>query len=79
MRYKVNLGYKVCYKEEGSNKYIRHFLTYTYREAKSILNYYLRYPPNNREDNHKLKKPKWKVIPVSVKEYQDGIWREVPF
>ena len=24
-------GYKVCYKEENSRKYVRYFLTYTYK------------------------------------------------
>ena len=25
-----NFGYKICYKERGSKKYIRYFMTYTY-------------------------------------------------
>ena len=75
----VKAGYKVCYKEQGSNQYIRHFKTRNYKDAISMINFYKRYPPTAREDNHKLKKPKWRAIPISFKEIQDGIWREVPF
>ena len=75
----VQNGYKVCYKEQGSNQYIRHFLTRNYNDAMQVISMYKRYPPNSREDSHKLKKPKWRAIPVTFKEIQDGIWREVPF
>ena len=75
----VKAGYKVCYKEQGSNQYIRHFKTRNYKDAISMINFYKRYPPTARDDNHKLKRPKWRAIPISFKEIQDGIWREVPF
>ena len=75
----VQNGYKVCYKEQGSNQYIRHFKTRNYKDAISMINFYKRYPPTARDDNHKLKRPKWRAIPISFKEIQDGIWREVPF
>ena len=78
-KYILRTGFKVCYKEQGSNQYIRHFLTRTYKDAISMIALYKRYPPRARKDNHKLKKPKWRAIPVSFKEVQDGIWREVPF
>ena len=77
--YTVRTGYKVCYKEQGSNPYIRHYKTYSYKNAISMINFYKRYPPTARKDNHKLKKPKWRVIPITIKEIHDGIWREVPF
>jgi len=72
-------GYKVCYKEKGGNEYIRHFLTYTYRQAKQAKFYYLKYPPRCREDNHELRKPEWVIIPVKKSEVRAGIWREDPF
>ena len=75
----IKAGYKVCYKEQGSNRYIRHFLTRNYNDAVGMINYYKRYQQNSREDNHKLKNPKWRIIPVTIQEIQDGIWREVPF
>ena len=78
-QYTVQTGYKVCYKEQGSNQYIRHFLTRNYKEAIKMITYYKRYPPKAREDNHKLKKPKWRVIPITIKEIHNGIWREAPF
>ena len=75
----IKAGYKVCYKERGSNQYVRHFLARNYNEAILMINHYKRYPQNSREDNHKLKKPKWRAIPISFKEILNGIWREVPF
>lgn len=77
--YTVQNGYKVCYKEQGSKEYIRHFLTRNYNDAIGMINFYKRYPPTARKDNHKLKRPKWRIIPVTFKEIIDGIWREVPF
>ena len=78
-QYTVQNGYKVCYKEQNSNQYMRHFMTHNYKDAMDMVAYYKRYPPRAREDNHKLKKPKWRVIPITFKEIRDGIWREVPF
>ena len=75
----THTGFKVCYKEHGSNNYIRHFLARNYNDAVHMIYYYKRYPQNSRKDNHKLKKPKWKVIPVNKKEIKAGIWRVVPF
>ena len=72
-------GYKVCYREEGMKRYVRHFLTYTRRQAVRAMNGYIRYPPTARKDGHKLTKPKWKIIPVSRSEAEAGIWRECPF
>ena len=72
-------GYKVCYKEENAKRYVRHFLTYTYKQAKTAMVGYIRYPPAAREDNHVLVNPKWKIIPVKVNEVKQGIWRECPF
>ena len=75
----IQSGYKICYKEQNSNQYIRHFMTRNYKDALGMVAYYKHYPPTSREDNHKLKKPKWRVIPITIKEIYDGIWREVPF
>ena len=71
--------YKVCYREQGSNVYVRHFMTYTYKQAVCARNGYLRFPPTAREDNHKLKNPTWKIIPISRDEIKAGIWNEAPF
>ena len=75
----IQSGYKVCYKKQHSKQYIRHFITRNYKDALGMVAYYRRYPPTARKDNHKLKKPKWRVIPITIKEIHDGIWREVPF
>jgi len=72
-------GYKVCYKEKNSKHYVRYFLTYTYKHAKFVMASYLLYPPKDRQDNHILVEPVWKIIPIKNKEIKDGIWREIPF
>ena len=72
-------GYKVCYKEKGSKDYIRHFLTYTYQQAKQAKLYYIKYPQHSREDDHPLKNPQWVIIPIKKSEVRAGIWHEVPF
>ena len=72
-------GYKVCYREKGRKKYIRHFLTYTYNQAKKAKEYYLKYPQRARDDNRLLRKPNWVIIPVKKSEVRAGIWHEVPF
>ena len=72
-------GYKVCYKEKGSKEYIRHFLTYTYKQALIAKRYYIKFRQRSREDNHPLKNPEWVIIPIKKSEVRDGIWHEVPF
>lgn len=72
-------GYKVCYKETGSRRYVRYFLTYTYRQAIRAMRDYTRYPPLDRATGRLLNRPKWKVIPVTHKEVLRGIWRACPF
>ncbi len=72
-------GYKVCYREAGMKDYIKHFMTYTYRQAANAKNGYIRFPPRARDDNHILNKPKWVIIPIKYSEVKDGIWHEDPF
>lgn len=72
-------GYKVCYREEGSERYVRYFLTYTYKQAIKAIDGYIRSPPKERETGRKLNNPHWKIIPVSRNEVRAGIWRETPF
>lgn len=72
-------GYKICYKEEGKSQYIRHFMTYTYRQAIKARAGYIRFPPKSRENNRPLHNPKWVIIPIRDSEVRDGIWREDPF
>jgi len=72
-------GYKVCYLEKGKQCYIRHFMTYTRRQALRVLRSYVRYPPPAHSDGHILKRPKWKIIPVNRNEILAGIWDEPPF
>ena len=79
MKKRTPYGYKVCYREEGSKDYVRHFTAHTYKQAVSAKAGYIRFPPRAREDNHKLNKPKWVIIPIRYSEVKDGIWRQDPF
>ena len=80
MKNKYNrYGYKVCYRENGAASYVRHFKTYTYKQALRARAGYMRYPPTARSDGHTLKRPRWKIIHISRSEVKRGIWREVPF
>ena len=72
-------GYKVCYKEKGGKRYVRHFLTYTYTQAKQAKEFYIKIPQNARTDGHPLNKPEWVIIPIKRSEVRAGIWHEVPF
>ncbi len=72
-------GYKVCYKEANAKKYVRHFITYTLKQAIKAKQSYVRYPPRSRIDNHTLNRAKWVIIPIRHSEVKDGIWHEVPF
>ena len=72
-------GYKVCYQEKGSSVYIRYFLTYTYKDAVTVKQGYIRYPPAEQDTARKLDDPRWFIFPVTRKEVLRGIWRECPF
>ncbi len=74
-----NYGYKVCYREDGKRRYVRHFMTYTRKQATNVTDGYIRYPPLARSDGHVLNRPRWKIIPISYSEVKAGIWREPPF
>ena len=47
-------GYKICYREKNSKRYIRYFLTYNHKQAVNALKEYIRYPPKERETNRIL-------------------------
>ena len=72
-------GYKICYKEEGKSDYVRHFMTYTYKQALKEKEYCIRFPQKSKIDHHPLVKPKWVIIPIKHSEVRDGIWLENPF
>lgn len=76
-------GYKVCYTEKGHKQELkRYFITYTYAQALQMKEFYIRYPKglHSREDyNHILNKPTWYILPITIKEVKQGIWRECPF
>jgi len=72
-------GYKVCYREKGKKRFIRHFLTYTFKQAVKAKEFYVQYPQKSRITNRELVKPEWVIIPIKKSEVRAGIWREDPF
>ena len=57
-------GYKVGYRENGNRLFIRHFMTYTYKQARFSLRFYRKYPQRNRETNRPIIDPFWEIKPI---------------
>lgn len=72
-------GYKVGYRENGNRFFIRHFLTYTYKQAWFSLRFYRKYPQRSRGNDRLIIDPFWEIKPITKKEYLAGIWDEPPF
>ena len=72
-------GYKVGYRENGNRLFNRHFMTYTYKQARFSLRFYRKYPQRNRETNRPIIDPFWEIKPITRKEILAGIWDEIPF
>ncbi len=72
-------GYKVGYRENGNQLFLRYFMTYTYKQARFSLRFYRKYPQRNRENNRLIVDPFWEIKPITKKEYLAGIWDEFPF
>ena len=72
-------GYKVGYRENGNRLFTRHFITYTYKQARFSLRFYRKYPQRDRETNRPIVDPFWEIKPITKKEYLAGIWDELPF
>lgn len=60
-------GYKVCYREEDRKRYVRHWVCNTYGGAEWTMRICMHDPPRAK-DGHKLKNPKWKITPLTLKE-----------
>ena len=72
-------GYKIGYRENGGRFFIRYFITYTYKQALFSLRYYRKYPQRERETNLPIVNAFWEIKPITKKEYEAGIWDEIPF
>lgn len=72
-------GYKVCYAERRSKLPVRYFIVHDYRKAVEMKEFYIRYPPAERDTGRQLNKPQWLIFPITRKEVLRGIWRECPF
>ena len=49
MKKKNPYGYKIGYRENGNRLFTRHFMTYTYKQARFSLRFYRKYPQRKRE------------------------------
>ena len=72
-------GYKIGYRANGSRRFIRYFITYTYEQALFSLRYYRNYPQRERETGTPIVNPFWGIKPITKREYNAGIWDEIPF
>ena len=79
MRKNNPYGYKVGYRESGSQLFIKHFMTYTYNQALSARRFYRKAPQRTRDTNRPIIDPFWEIKPITKKEYLAGIWNEPPF
>jgi hypothetical protein len=79
MKKKNPYGYKIGYRKNGNRLFTRHFMTYTYKQARFSLRFYRKYSQRNRQTNRPIVDPFWKIKPITKKEYLAGIWDEVPF
>lgn len=77
MRYRY--GLRVGYYERGSPIFVCHFKTYTREQAQLALNYFQRYPQQERDTDRLLDAPKWAIKPITRTQYKNGIWDEAPF
>ena len=65
---KNKYGYKVCYRIYGKHKIKIHFVTYTYDEAISYIQYCEDYKQNDRDTNELILNAKWFVRPIRTKK-----------
>ena len=72
-------GYKVGYRENGNRPFIKHYMTYNYKQALFSLRLYRKYPQRTRNNNRPIVDPFWEIKPITKKEYLAGIWDELPF
>ena len=72
---KNKYGYKVCYRIYGKHKIKIHFVTYTYDEAISYIQYCEDYKQNDRDTNELILNAKWFVRPIRTKKQYIELWR----
>jgi len=72
-------GYKVGYRENGNRPFIKHYMTYNYKQALFSLLLYRKYPQRTKDNNRPIVDPFWEIKPITKKEYLAGIWDELPF
>ena len=70
-------GYKVCYREQGRTRFVRHMVCNTYDGAEWTIKMCRRDPPKSK-DGKVLFKPTWKIIPLTHKELLK-VQKVVPF
>ena len=72
-------GYKVGYRENGNRPFIKHYMTYNYKQALFSLRLYRKYPQRTKDNNRPIVDPFGEIKPITKKEYLAGIWDELPF
>ncbi len=74
-----NYGYKVCYKQQGKNKYKLYVIVNTYDLAQWHIRWYENHSPPNRKTQQPLNNVEWLVIPIKTNTEYKRLWRGCPF
>jgi len=73
MRMDNKYGYRVCYREYGSNKLKVYLVTNSLDLALWHIRWYEHKPPP------KLNKPEWEIKEITTKKQYEKFWRGCPF
>ena len=72
-------GYKVCYKQQGKNRWKLYFVCNTYDFAQWEMRWYENHSPPDRKTNKILEQVTWEIFPIrNYLEYKK-LWRGCPF
>ena len=71
-------GYKVGYHEIDSRLFTRIFITRTFPAARSMMHFYRKYGHDIAKKQQR-QRVNYDIIPITKKEFLEGIWDEPPF
>lgn len=74
-----NYGYKVCYRQQGSEKLKIYVVTNTYDLAEFHIRWYAKHTPSDRKTKHPLENVIWLIVPIKTYIEYKRLWRGCPF
>ncbi len=72
-------GYKVCYKEHGSEKLKIYLITNTYDSAKWHVRWHESHSPPDKKTGVPLDNVTWAILPIQTYREYKRRWRGCPF